>query len=37
LLEIRLEETGDLHVHTHCCKHHTEVLFWMVSHVFSFH
>jgi hypothetical protein len=35
LLEVGLEETGYLHVDTHSCEHHTEVLFAVVVDVLA--
>lgn len=35
LFEVSFEETGDLHVDSHCCEHHTEVFLTVISHVLA--
>lgn len=36
LLEVGLEETGDLHIHTHSCEDDAEVLLTVICDVLSF-
>lgn len=37
LLEIRLEETGGFHVHTHSTEHNTEVVIVVIRHILTLH